>query len=195
MMSAGENTTIRSLHLELKQNFRLRMGLWLIGLIVLFYLALVQSVRVDDAHSAFVQQAERLDRAEILLGQDDWVSRAEAENAAFVELSARLWQAETLGLAQANLQGALSAITQTLNLRNSRMRSGTAQVVEGVDGLWQIQVQLDARYELGDELGLLYQLAQSPKLMIVERLDLQPNTRRLSLIVSGYFTGLQEEGL
>jgi len=194
-MTGGENTTIRSLQIELKENFRLRMGLWSIGLIVLFYLALVQSVRVEDAYLAFVQQAERLDRAETLLQQDDWVSRAEAENAAFEELSGKLWQAETLGLAQASMQGALGAITQTLNLRNSRMRSGTAQVVEGVDGVWQIQVQLDAQYSSGDELGLLYQMAQSSKLMVVERLDLQPNSRRLSLIVSGYFTGLQEEDL
>jgi len=155
----------------------------------------VQSERVDEAFSAAAQQTERLGRAETLLQQDDWVTRAETENTAFAELSERLWQAETVGLAQANLQGALSAITRNLNLRNSRVRSGTVQPVEGVDGIWQIQVQLDAQYSPGDELGLLYRMAQSSKLMVVERFDLQPNNRRLSLIVSGYFTGLQEENL
>lgn len=192
-MSQLENAKMESMLLELKQNFRLRTGLWLIIFIVLFYLVLVQSERVDEAISQYSRQAVQLERAETLLGQDDWVTRAELENTSFSKLSGRLWQAETLGLAQASLQGALNSIAQNLTLRNPRLRSGAAQAVDAIDGVWQVQVQLDAQYNPGDELGLLYQMAQSSRLMVVERLDLQPNSRRLSLIVSGYFTGLQVE--
>ncbi len=192
-MSPQENVKMDSMLLELKQNFRLRMGIWLIVFIVLLYLVLVQSARFDEAFSQYNRQALQLERAETLLGQDDWVTRAELENTSFSELSGRLWQAETLGLAQASLQGALNSMAQSLTLRNIRLRSGAAQAIDTIEGVWQVQVQLDAQYNAGDELGLLYKMAQNSQLMVVERFDLQPNNQRLSMIVSGYFTGLQVE--
>ncbi|MBV1905326.1 MAG: hypothetical protein KUG75_04560 [Pseudomonadales bacterium] len=184
---------LASLQSELAQNFRLRIGVCLIALILLFYLILLQSERLQIAFDSYAQQYQRLQQAENLLAQDDGINQLDAENRDYSQLSEGLWHAETLGLAQASLQGSLGDMIKTLDLRNSRMRSGAAQPLENVDGVWQIQVQLDALYNRGDDLKLLYRLAQSSKLLVVERLDLQPSSNRLSLLVSGYFTGLENQ--
>ena len=181
---------------ELAANARLRWGVWLILGIVLLYCLLVQSDRVAAVHDEYAAEAGRLTKAGVLLRRQDWPDLLEAERRTHRELTAMFWQAETEGLAQAKLQAALGAVTEGLDLRNARVRSGVSQPVPDLPGIWRVQTRLDAACRPGVELEALHAMATYPKKLVVERLDLRRRKgqdSRLALIVSAYFVGIEAQ--
>ena len=175
---------------ELAANLRLRLGAWAVAFIVLFYAVLVQGDRVGAAYDEYADGADRFARAERLRGQGEWSELLAAEQDRNEQLSALFWEAETQGLAEASLQAALQELLRPLEFRNMRIQSGVSQPVPDVPGLWQIQAQVNAGYRQGAELQLLHKIATHPRKLVVNRLDLVPQNRRLLLIVSAYFTGI-----
>ena len=175
---------------ELAANLRLRLGAWAVAFIVLFYAVLVQGDRVAAAYDEYADGADRFARAERLRGQGEWSELLAAEQERNEQLSALFWEAETQGLAEASLQAALQELLRPLEFRNMRIQSGVSQPVPDVPGLWQIQAQVNAGYRQGAELQLLHKIATHPRKLVVNRLDLVPQNRRLLLIVSAYFTGI-----
>ncbi len=178
---------------EFGANNRLRLGAWSIAFILLLFLALLQGERMVAAYDAYAAAADRMARAERLLGGRDWSAAFEAERQRNERLTALFWRADTRGLAQANLQAALTNMLNQLEVRNSRIRSGVSEPVPEAPGLWRIQAQVNVRYQQGAELQLLHQLATYPRKLIVDRLDIVPQNSRLLLIVSAYFTGIAED--
>ena len=178
---------------ELAANLRLRLGAWAVAFIVLFYAVLVQGDRVAAAYDEYADGADRFARAERLRGQGEWSELLAAEQERNEQLSALFWEAETQGLAEASLQAALQELLRPLEFRNMRIQSGVSQPVPDVPGLWQIQAQVNAGYRQGAELQLLHKIATHPRKLVVNRLDLVPQNRRLLLIVSAYFTGIPAE--
>ena len=178
---------------ELAANLRLRLGAWAVAFIVLFYAVLVQGDRVGAAYEGYVDGADRFARAERLRGQGEWSELLAAERLRNEQLSVLFWEAETQGLAEASLQAALQDLLKPLEFRNMRIQSGVSQPVPDVPGLWQIQAQVNAGYRQGAELQLLHKIATHPRKLVVNRLDLVPQNRRLLMIVSAYFTGIPAE--
>ena len=149
---AGVNALARALRpvaAELAANARLRWGVWLIAGILLFWCILVQSDRVAAVHGEYAAEAGHLARARSLLERQDWRERLEAERAAHRTLGAVLWEAETEGLAQAKLQGALGEAVEGLALREPRISSGVSQPVPrpagGMAGPDPVRRRLSAR--------------------------------------------------
>jgi len=175
---------------ELQQNTRLRMGVWLIVIIGLVYLALVQSDRLTEAYNEFADQLQQLDRVESVQTGSDWADELAAEKALAEDLSGELWKAESQGLAQASLQASLDNIISDLNLGNARIRSGVMQPAAELPDVWQIQAQLEGRYRAGAELQLLYAIATHPEKLTIDRLDLSRQNSRLVVLVSAYFVGI-----
>ena len=187
---------LRPVAAELAGNARLRWGAWLIAGILLFWIILVQSDRVAAVHGEYVAEAGHLAKARSLLGRQDWPERLEAERETRRRLETALWEAETEGLAQAKLQGALNEAIEGLRLDKPRIRSGVSQPVPDLPGVWRVQTRLDAAYRTGVELQVLHALATHPKKMIVDRLDLRRRSRRdswMTLILSAYFTDVEAE--
>lgn len=177
---------------EFGANNRLRLGAWSIAFILLLFLTLLQGERMVVAYDAYAVAADRMARAERLLRGRDWSAAFEAERQRNERLTELFWRADTQGLAQANLQAALTNMLNQLEVRNSRIRSGVSEPVPEAPGLWRIQAQVNVRYQQGAELQLLHQLATYPRKLIVDRLDIVPQNSRLLLIVSAYFTGIAE---
>ena len=177
---------------ELASNLRLRLGAWAVAFIVLFYAVLVQGDRVAASYADYADGADRFARAEKLRGQGEWSELLAAEQMRNEQLSALFWEAETQGLAEASLQAALQELLGPLEFRNMRIQSGVSQPVPDVPGLWQIQAQVNAGYRQGAELQLLHKIATHPRKLVINRLDLVPQNRRLLMIVSAYFTGIPE---
>ena len=100
--------------------------------IALFYCLLVQSDRKAAVHDEYVAETDRMMKTEvILLDRQDWPQLLEAERETYRALTARFWQAETAGLAQAKLQAALTGVIDGFDLRKPRIRSGGSQPVPG----------------------------------------------------------------
>lgn len=183
----------REIKMELSQNTRLRLGVWCIMGIVFFYVTLLKSESLEEAKREFGSASKQFSKAELLLAQKNWVTLLDSEENSFGKLSESFWQAETKGLAQAKLQGALNEMISDRKFRNPRFRVGVAQLLDGTSDIWQVQIQLDARYASGDELDLLYKIARHPNKMTIDRLDLNSNNSRIILLASAYFIGLVDE--
>lgn len=192
-MSAVADTLDRY-RAELAGNARLRLGLWIVLALAVFYAALLQSDRVDAAHREHAIEADRLARVEATLRSGDWQEWLATERETNASLADRLWRADTPGLAQANLQAALGEITAGLELRQSRIRPGVSQTVPDAPGVWRVQMQFTASYRRGQELEILHRVATYPRKLVVDRLDLSRNNDRIRLILSAYFLGVAEEG-
>lgn len=178
---------------ELAENTRLRVGLWAVLALVLFYAVLLQSDRVDAAYEEYAVEADRLARIEATLTSGDWQEWLRTEQAANTELAAQLWRADTSGLAQANVQAALGEIMAGLRLRNPRIRPGVSQAVPDAPGIWRVQMQLSASYGRGRELEVLHRVAIYPRRLVVDRLDLNRSNDRIRLILSAYFLDVATE--
>ena len=190
------NQAIASLAAEFSANARVRWGIWLILGILLGYCLMVQSDRMAAVHDEYAAEAHRLANARILLDQQDWAERLEAERKTYRALEARFWQAETEGVAQAKLQVALTEAVGGLELHKPRIRSGVSQPDPELPGIWLVQTRLDATYPPGVELQLLHALATHPKKLIVDRLNLRQRARKdsyLTLILSAYFVGVSPQ--
>ena len=174
---------------EFAVNARLRAGVWSIVAMALFYLLLVQSDRVAVAYSDFAAEAVRLDRAEGLLEREDWPQLLEAERAANKALETAFWQADTQGLAQAQLQAALAGIAGRVKLSDVRIQPGLIQPVPEVAEVWRVQAQFSASQNSGAQLQLLHALATHPKKLVVDRLEMGRDRTRLVVILSAYFVG------
>lgn len=175
---------------ELRSNNRLRLGIWGIVLIMLFYLVLIQSDRLDREMDAYAMNISRSANVLTRKDQEGWLSLLREEKKISKELRTHLWQADTLGVAQASLQQSIKAILANLDVRNPRVRFGTAQPLTGATHIWQVQAQIDAHYSRGDEVSLLHDLAAHPNKMVVDRLELDSLGNRLLVQVSAYFEGL-----
>ena len=191
------NRLLAPLAAEFAGNARLRWGVWLILGIVLIYYILSQSDRAAAVYEEYAAEAERLMKAETLLERRDWPALLEAERKAHRELTAAFWQAETEGLAQAELQAAVAEVVEGLRLLDLHVRSGLSRPVPDLPGIWRVQIRLDALYRPGVELKLLHAVATYPRKLVVDHLDLYRRDRqdsRLALSLSAYFVGVEVEG-
>jgi hypothetical protein len=176
---------------EVAANTRLRVGIWAILLIVIFYGLLLQADRVSEEINAYNNQATRLEKILAIQNQEGWQTILEQEKKTTETLQTFLWQADTLGIAQASLQRALNDLLTNLKFRNIRLKFGVAKPLEGAQDVWQVQAQINAHYRKGDEVRLLHDLAAHPNKLVVDRLELHSRGPRMLLQVSAYFKGLE----
>lgn len=181
---------------ELAGNPRLRLGVWAIVAILLFYwVAIVQPDRHAAAVSEYAAAENRLVGSQVVMARrDEWPALLAAARETDRALQESFWRADTEGLAKAGLQETLERIVADLDVRNAAIESGSSRPVPDVDGLWQVQARLTANYAPGEELKLLHALATHPRKLVVDRLDLvRGRQSRVVLILSAYFVDLSPD--
>lgn len=186
----------RSVAAQFTADARLRRGVWLCLAILLFYGVLVQSERLGEARGDHAAAAGLLDRAEASLRRRDWPELLSAERETHRDIRSEFWQAETEGVAQAELQAALAGLFADFGLRDLRIRSGASRRVPGLSDVLRVQTRLDALYRPGTEHRMVHALAAHPGRLIVDRLDLvrrSPGDSYLALVVSSYFVGIETD--
>ena len=184
---------IIQLRAELEANPRLRLGMWAIAAILLFYVVvLVQPERKVAAYNDYAATANRLANSRAVLAlRDEWPVLLADARATDTALQASFWQADTEGLAKASLQETLEKIVADLDVRNAAIESGSSRPVPEATGLWQVQARLTANYAPGVELQLLHAIAKHPRKLVIDRLDLlRGRQSRIVLILSAYFVDL-----
>ena len=178
---------------EFTTNIRVRLGVWCVLAMVLLYWTLVRADDLQAARADYAGEMARLDRAQNASADEDWPVLLVAEQRAGTELTENFWEAETEGVAQARLLGALTDLAAEVELRDPRVQPGVTLPVEGAPDVWRIQARLTARHRMGAELRLLHALATHPKKLVVDRLDLGQTQPRVNVLVSAYFVGLAPE--
>ena len=178
---------------EFTTNIRVRVGVWCVLAMVFVYWILVRSDDLGAARAEYAGEIARLERAQDARADEDWPLLLEVEQRTGAELTANFWQAETEGVAQARLLGALTELAGEIELRDARVQPGVTQPVADAPDVWRVQARLTARHRIGAELRLLHALATHPKKLVVDRLDISQSRSRVNILVSAYFVGLAPE--
>ena len=179
---------MQSLLNELRANTRLRLGIWLILIILLSYTLLL----LDDHKQELIQQyanaQAQLNKLETIAEQKQWQQRqAEADNLR-LELDAKLWQASSQGLARADFQAWLSITLRHTELSKARLKVENIEVLSGTPKLWKVSARIDGAFKADPLMQLLRDISKNPKIIVVDHLDIPANgSKRFSLQISAYF--------
>jgi hypothetical protein len=173
---------------ELRKNTRLRFGLWFIIAIIMTYSILV----LNDYHVQLKQDYHtaltRLNKLQGLAKQTLWPERAVQVQDLRTQLEARLWQANTKGLAQAIFQSWLQEEVFFAQIKQSRLQVETAIEVPKNPNLWYVSAEVKGIFVQKRFYSLLLEIAKSPRTIVTERLDIrQSSPPRFTLILKAYF--------
>lgn len=173
---------------EWRANRRLRLA-GLVALVILaFNLAFAleqhrQVIEVQYAHDLELQA-----RLEGMRGQKDWDERATLAEAALAEMRARMPEVSGPGLAQAELQSWLTALSANAALTESRIRVEDALDVPGYPDMWQVVARLDAKLPQYSDAAFLRALSAGLPWVQAERLEIGDSApATLALVVRGYY--------
>jgi len=182
--------TLSSLTIELRQNPRLRAGLWLIAAILIGYVVILLNdyqVKLQLEHKNALNQLNQL---QTIINQTQWLERATQANALRNQLEVKFWQANTKGLAQATFQEWLNTEMKRVQMiEGAYLRiMDSALEMPNYPEVWKVTARIDAPFTQQSLSRLLLAIAEQPLLIVTERLEIRhSNTPRFTLIVSAYF--------
>lgn len=175
---------------ELKDNVRLRIGLWLIIVLLLSYLVALLNQYQRQLETGYHKAVARLQHLQAVAQQTQWAERAVQAKALRSQLEASLWQADTQGLAQATFQQWLNTQLKSKKVENGHTQVKPALVVPQQENLWVVAAQIDAKFSSLPLEQLLATIASYPTLIVTEQLEIKRFSKKFStfkLMVSAYF--------
>ena len=191
---------ISALRASVKDNPRLRLGLWLVVGIIWLYGVLLLRDEVRLATSEYEASAKKVARIEALSRQTEWMARAEPVQALQIELESRLWREGTIGLAQATFQDWLNqavlqsgvnraAVTVAAQEENTPEKSTTVKSDSGFDReLWKVSAKVGFDFIPKSLYALLGRLEGHDKQIIVESLVVRSlPSPRAEMVLVAYF--------
>jgi hypothetical protein len=185
---ATSNQQLTNFLAEWHQNPRLRLGGWLILVIVMIYGFLLLSDWEQKIQGDYRNLSERLARLEFLARQKEWTERADAAKAVSVQLEGRFWKAETRGLAQAKTQIWIDDLFKKKGIAGSRIQVEPARDMTGYEGIWQTAVRAEGDFEPRKFAELLYAIEVRHEIVKIEQLDIVHHNRpRFYLVLKAYF--------
>lgn len=173
---------------ELRKNTRLRIGLWFIITIMMTYIMLVLNDYHVQLKRDYHNVATRLNQLQGIAQQTQWPERAIQVQELRTQLEARLWQANTKGLAQAIFQSWLQEEMFFAQIKQSRLQVETAVEVPQNPKLWRVSAELKGIFVQKRFYSFLLEIAKSPRTIVTERLEIhQSSPPRFSLVLTAYF--------
>jgi hypothetical protein len=182
-----------TLLVEIRNNHRLRWGIWaILGISASYGVLLLEDWRIE-LENEYQNVSRRWQQVQQVVSQPEWPRRDQQAREQYSQLQSRLWQANTQGLAQASLQSWLDGKAKQVGLQNHTIRVDPAITLDKVN-VWQVKAQLEAEFQQDRLFDLLLLLAESPQWIVVERLDISQTTRqtRLQMWVVAYFQANSE---
>jgi hypothetical protein len=193
------NAGFSRLQAAVRANPRLRWGLWLIAGILWFYAVLLLRDEAGARRLAVENLSKRAARAQSLAGEADWPARLRSAQAVQQNLESRLWQAGTLGLAQAAFQDWLNQAARQAGLSRpvitvaapeespANRPPASAPGVPPPD-LWKATARLRFDFDPAALYRLLAQIESHEKMLSVESLTMRSApTPGAEIVVVAYF--------
>jgi hypothetical protein len=130
-----------------------------------------------DSRDSEIQREAADKRAQLFriqqVGQTElWQRRREETQSARNQAEARLWEAETDGLAQANFQSWLLDEAKQAGIAVGEMRSSIDANHNNPLKLRRVSAQVSGRFEAAGFVKLLQAIASQERLVVIERLDI-----------------------
>lgn len=172
---------------ELADNPRLRAGLIVIGTLLLLYQLMGLSDLRERMTSDLVDKQMQLVRVQSLSKEDGWDQRATAVHTILEALQAEIPDSDSLGLAQATMQGWLRDMV-TRSGAKLTVTMGTPLQADGSAVYWKLPAQISGAISVAGALELIRQIESRKELMSVESIRLTAGTRpSISLEVASYY--------
>lgn len=172
---------------ELAGNPRLRVGLIVIGaLLALYQLAGLSDLRVRMTADYAARQTQ-LARVQNISKEDGWDRRASEIHAMRAALEAEIPDADSMGLAQATMQGWLRDTVTRSGVKLSVTMDAPLRVSD-TSAYWKIPARISGQMSLAGALELIRLIESRKELMSVESIRLTTgNQPSVSLEVAGYY--------
>ena len=179
----------RSLRQQLRDNPRLRLGAWAIAAILAFYGWLLLGDAIDALRQDVNAEQNRLAKMRALAGQDIWRERAQQAAALKTSLLTELPEAQTPGLAQAELQTRLRTLLQDFgDAVNVEVAAPSA--VEGAPGWIRIPATLStSRLDFERIKRIVQAIEAQPALLRIDSLAIRnrSDTTQLTLTLQAFY--------
>ncbi|GAB1408568.1 hypothetical protein MASR1M8_24870 [Thermomonas brevis] len=164
--------TIRKLRAEVAGNRRLAWGLAVIaGILVLQAFLMLLDLRAAQARE-YQLQVQKLGKMKSLAGEHVWVQRAEVAARLRRALEAEIPQAETAGVAQAQVLTWVRDAAVGTAAEGLRIQPGTPEQVAAVPGVWRIPVTVAGGAPPAKAIELIRQVEQRRTLTSVAEANL-----------------------
>lgn len=185
---------LRPLLAELESNARLRWGLWAIVGIVWFYGVLVlrdEVPRQGDAYRAVARQRANTQAAASDL---QWSARRDEALAAQAQIEARIWRANTLGLAQASLHDWLAQALSQAGAQRTQItvaaQDEEAARAAALPGMWKVTARVSFDFTPEAFYSLMAKVAAHDKKIVVESVQIRTGPPpRSEMVLVAYFLG------
>lgn len=174
---------------QLQSNQRLRWMMWGIAYIVVFYFSLV----LNDWRQEQNQKVEQLQRTSVRLDQlkhqTQWPERWAQEKTVAEQLRAKLWETQSEGLAEADVQNYLRKLMTDHQAQNYRPRLAQPErITLGGEELIKVKAEVTSSVAVDQIDHLLKTLADNPKRIAIEQFNYHPQSNgQLTMHVSVYF--------
>lgn len=176
-------------------NQRLRLMIWGVLYIVLFYLCLV----IYDWRQPHNDNLEQLQRKAVRLNQldhqKDWPERLSQEQQIAQAIAQKLWQASSPSLAEADMQNALRGLLVSHNTQSLRLRLAPTESIEvGGKSMYKVIAEVGGTMSPNDFDHFIKALADNSKLLVVQRMTYNPQgAGQLAMIVEAYFLAVKDD--
>ncbi|MDM8560489.1 hypothetical protein [Candidatus Parabeggiatoa sp. HSG14] len=172
---------------ELRKNTRLRIGIWLIMAILIGYAATFLNNHKVQLENNYKNALTRLSQLQNIADQTQWAKRSIQVQELHTQLKARLWEANTKGLAQAIFQSWFQEEIYFAQISKPALNVEAALEVPK-SSLWQVSARLNGAFIPKRLHQLLLEIAKSPRIIVIERLEIRKSpTPRFTLIIKAYF--------
>lgn len=174
---------------ELRKNTRLRLGIWLIVAILIIYTITLANDEQKRWQQEYHTAATRLTQLQQLLQQTQWNQHANQAKSLIEQLEAKLWQAETQGLAQASFQKWLNDKIQAAKIENTNLQIEPALLLTTPENIWRVTARLQGNFVAKQLDSLLLSIATNPQMIILENVEIRGKAYqpKFSLIIHAYF--------
>jgi hypothetical protein len=193
----GLANSIRPLWQELRSNRRAALGVAAIAVLLAGSGVVALRAATERSEANYRDQAAMLRRIDAIAHEGDWHQRATVSAALRKRLVGTLWQAESEGLAQANLQDWISGVGRAIEMPMLDVRVESTKAKDLPADMRQMTATITAQPSEMAVIDLLARLEQAPHLTVVTRLHVrqQPGPM-LELVLVGYarITGTDKGG-
>lgn len=172
---------------ELARNPRLRLGIVLVGALLMIYQLTGLSATRDHLSADYATQWVRLQRVQNISKEDGWDRRASDIHTIRKGLEAEIPDADTVGLAQATVQGWLRDTTNSVGPKLS-ITMGTPVQVNDAQPYWKVPAQIGGMVRPAQALQLIRQIESRKELMVIQSIRLTTGSSpSIALEVASYY--------
>lgn len=171
-----------------RRNPRLRAGGMVIAAVVALYLFLVASDWKEQLAQQYVDRRDYLWRMQSLVGEDEWLQRAEEAAELRSALEAQVPEAATLGLAQASVQTWVRDLMAAYGGGTLQVQAQSAQPIEGRPEWVRVPVTVSGGLEPTQVVDLIRQVERNANLAVIEQAGIMNRQNRtFSLTIVAFY--------